>query len=172
MGYPENALAKGEQIVVHRHPHWKCLIWPGVVFVVATGLGAFGSGFVDTQHWQPLAKNIAYGAIWGIWLVLIGWLALWPLLKWLTTHFVVTNRRVMYRDGVLTRTGIDIPLARINSVEFQDKVVERMFGTGTLIIESAAQDPLPFHNIPHLRDVHALLYHEVFDTLGSEESPS
>jgi hypothetical protein len=31
---------------------------------------------------------------------------------------------------------------------------------------------LEFYNIPRLREVHALLYHEVFDTLGSEESPS
>lgn len=73
---------------------------------------------------------------------------------------------------VLTRTGIDIPLARINSVEFRDRITERMFRTGTLIIESASQDPLEFYDIPRLREVHALLYHEVFDTLGSEESPS
>lgn len=50
--------------------------------------------------------------------MIVGWLTLWPFLSWLTTHFVVTNRRVMFRHGVLTRSGIDIPLARINSVEF------------------------------------------------------
>ena len=42
----------------------------------------------------------------------------------------------------------------------------------TLIIESASQDPLEFHDIPRVERVHSLLYHEVFDTLGSEESPS
>ncbi len=78
----------------------------------------------------------------------------------------------MYRYGLLTRSGIDIPLARINSVEFRDRVLERMFRTGTLVIESASQDPLEFHDIPRLRQVQTLLYHEVFDTLGSEESPS
>jgi hypothetical protein len=57
-------------------------------------------------------------------------------------------------------------------VEFRDRITERMFRTGTLIIESASQDPLEFYDIPRLREVHALLYHEVFDTLGSEESPS
>ena len=140
--------------------------------ILATGLAAFGSGYVNSTHWEQTAKNVVYGVIWAIWLVIVGWLTLWPFLTWLTTHFVVTNRRVMFRHGVMTRSGIDIPLARINSVEFRDQLTERMFRTGTLIIESASQDPLEFHDIPRLREVHALLYHEVFDTLGSEESPS
>ena len=172
MSYPDNALAAGEQVVIHRHPHWKRLIWPVVVLVLVTGLAAFGSGYLNSTHREQIAKNIIYGVIWGIWLVIVGWLTLWPLLTWLTTHFVVTSRRVMFRHGLLTRSGIDIPLARITSVEFRDKLFERMFRTGTLIIESASQDPLEFYDIPGLREVHSLLYHEVFDTLGSEESPS
>ncbi len=172
MSYPDNALAAGEQVVIHRHPHWKRLIGPVVVLILVTGLAALGSGYLNSTHWDQVAKNIIYGVIWGIWLVIVAWLTLWPFLGWLTTHFVVTSRRVMFRHGVLTRSGIDIPLARINSVEFRDKLFERMFRTGTLIIESASQDPLEFYDIPRLRGVHSLLYHEVFDTLGSEESPN
>ena len=167
MSYPDNALAAGEQVVIHRHPHWKRLIWPVTVLLLTTALAAFGSGYVNSTQWEQVAKNILHGVIWGVWLVIVGWLTLWPFLSWLTTHFVVTSRRVMYRHGTLTRTGIDIPLARINSVEFRDRIFERIFRTGTLIIESASQDPLEFHDIPRLREVHALLYHEVFDTLGS-----
>ena len=167
MGYPDNALAAGEQVVIHRHPHWKTLIVPAAVLIVATGLAACGSGCVDSTQWQQVTKNIAHGAVWGVWLVVVGWFTLWRFVGWLTNHFVVTNRRVMFRYGALTRAGIDIPLARISSVEFRDRLVERMFRTGTLIIESASQDPLEFAEIPCLREVHALLYHEVFDTLGS-----
>lgn len=36
------------------------------------------------------------------------WLTVAPLLRWRTTHFVVTSRRVLVREGVLTRSGIDI----------------------------------------------------------------
>ncbi|MGA7054282.1 MAG: PH domain-containing protein [Mycobacterium sp.] len=172
MRYPDHSLAAGEHVILHRHPHWKRLIWPVVVLILATGLVTFGSGYVNSTHWGQDAKNVVYGVMWGIWLVIVGWLTLWPFLNWLTTHFVVTSRRVTFRHGLLTRSGIDIPLARINSVEFRDRLWERMFRTGTLIIESASQDPLEFDDIPRLRQVHALLYHEVFDTLGSEESPS
>ncbi len=172
MGYPQNVLAKDEHVVLHRHPHWKRLIVPALILIVATAAAAFIAGYVNTLHWESTAKNIVFLVIAAVWLILIGWLTVWPFLNWLTTHFVITDRRVMFRHGLVTRSGIDIPLARINSVEFRHGIFDRMLRTGTLIIESASQDPLEFHDIPRVERVHSLLYHEVFDTLGSEESPS
>jgi len=172
MGYPENVLAQDEQVVLHRHPHWKRLIWPVLVLIILSAVAAFGVGFVGQADWSQTAKNVVFGVIAAIWLVVVGWLSLWPFLGWLTTHFVITDRRVMFRHGLLTRSGIDIPLARINSVEFRHGILDRLVRTGTLIIESASQDPLEFNDIPRVEQVHSLLYHEVFDTLGSDESPS
>jgi uncharacterized membrane protein YdbT with pleckstrin-like domain len=172
MGYPENVLAADEHVVLHRHPHWKRLIGPVLILLVVTALAAFGAGFVNQTDWRSTARTVVLLVIAAIWLVVVGWLTLWPFLNWWTTHFVITDRRVMFRHGLLTRSGIDIPLARINSVEFRHGLVDRILRTGTLIIESAAQDPLEFNDIPRVERVHSLLYHEVFDTLGSEESPS
>ncbi|MDT5154596.1 MAG: hypothetical protein QOI01_6329 [Mycobacterium sp.] len=172
MGYPDNVLAADERVVLHRHPHWKRLIGPVLLLLLATAAVGFGLGVVNHTDWDQMAKNIVMVVLGVIWLILIGWLTLWPLWSWRTTHFVITDRRVMFRHGVMTRSGIDIPLARINSVEFRHGLLDRMVGTGTLIVESASQDPLEFHDIPRVEQVHSLLYHEVFDTLGSEESPS
>ena len=172
MGYPENVLAADERVVLHRHPHWKRLIGPVLILLVATALAAFGAGFVNQTDWQSTARTVVLLVILAVWLVIVGWLTVWPFLNWWTTHFVITDRRVMFRHGLLTRTGIDIPLARINSVEFRHGLVDRMLRTGCLIVESASQDPLEFHDIPGVERVHSLLYHEVFDTLGSEESDS
>lgn len=171
MGYPDNVLAQDEHVVLHRHPHWGRLTVPALVLIVATAAAAFIAGYVDTLDWESDAKNIVFLVIAAIWLILIVWLTVWPFLNWWTTHFVITDRRVMFRHGLLTRSGIDIPLARINSVEFQHGLIDRVLGTGTLIIESAAQDPIEFNDIPRVERVHSLLYHEVFDTLGSDESP-
>ncbi len=172
MGYPDNVLAADERVVLHRHPHWKRLLGPVLVLLLSTALAAFGLGVVNRTDWDSMAKNIVMIVIGVIWLLVNGWLVLWPFLSWRTTHFVITDRRVMFRHGVMTRSGIDIPLARINSVEFRHGLLDRMPRTGTLVIESASQDPLEFHDIPRVEQVHSLLYHEVFDTLGSEESPS
>ncbi|HEU4360771.1 MAG TPA: PH domain-containing protein [Mycobacterium sp.] len=172
MGYPDNALADGEQVVLHRHPHWKRLIPAVLALLLATALAAFAAGMVNPRPWDPTAKNVIFAVIWAIWLVVVGWLTLRPVLNWLTTHFAITDRRVMFRRGVLSRSGIDIPLARINSVEFSHRIVDRILRTGTLIIESASQDPLEFYDVPRVEQVHALLYHEVFDTFGEPESGS
>lgn len=170
MGYPDNVLAEGEQVVLHRHPHWKRLIGPVLALLALTALAAFGAAVVSRTGWDPTARRVVTVVIGALWLLLVGWLTVRPFLAWRSTHFVITDRRVMYRHGVLTRAGIDIPLARINSVEFRHGLVDRMVRTGTLIIESASQDPLEFNDIPHVEQVHSLLYHEVFDTLGAEES--
>lgn len=172
MGYPDNVLANDEQVVLHRHPHWKRLTGPVLVLVLASAASAFVAAVVNATDWQTTAKNVLFIVIGAIWLIVVGWLVVWPFLNWWTTHFVITDRRVMFRHGLLTRSGIDIPLARINSVEFRHGLTDRMLRTGTLIIESASQDPLEFHDIPRVERVHSLLYHEVFDTLGSEEFPS
>ncbi len=165
-------LARDEQVVLHRHPHWKRLIGAVLVLLVTSAAAAFVAGYVNTLPWDASTKNVIFLVIGGIWLVLVGWLTVWPFLAWWTTHFVITDRRVMFRHGLLTRAGIDIPLARINSVEFRHGLLDRILRTGTLVIESAAQGPLEFHDIPRVEGVHSLLYHEVFDTLGFEESPS
>lgn len=172
MGYPDNVLAGDERVVLHRHPHWKRLIFPVLILLVVTALASIGAAYVNSLGWDRTATTVVSAVIAGLWLVIVGWLTLWPFLTWWTTHFVITDRRVMFRHGLLTRTGIDIPLARINSVEFRHGLFDRILRTGTLIIESASQDPLEFYDIPRVERVHSLLYHEVFDTLGSEEAPS
>ncbi len=165
MGYPNNVLAADEQVVLHRHPHWKRLVGPILALLLSTAVAAFLAAVVSRTGWDPDARRVVSAVIAGIWLLAVGWLTVRPFLAWLTTHFVITDRRVMYRHGLLTRAGIDIPLARINSVEFQHGLIDRMVRTGTLIIESASQDPLEFCDIPQVEQVHSLLYHEVFDTL-------
>lgn len=167
MGYPENALVDDEQVVLHRHPHVKRLVWPILALLLATACAAFVAGFVNPRAWDPTAKNVVFGVIWAIWLVVVGWLAIWPFLSWLTTHFVITDRRVMFRAGLLTRSGFDVPLARIAHVEFVRGFVDRMLRSGTLILELPSAEPLEFYEIPRVERVHALLYREVFD--GSDQ---
>lgn len=168
MGYPDNVLADGEHVVLHRHPHWKRLVLPVVALLVITAAAAFVAALVSRTDWDPSAKRVVSAVIAGLWALLAVWLTVRPFLAWRATHFVITDRRVMYRHGVLNRAGIDIPLARINSVEFRHGLIDRMVRTGTLVIESASQDPLEFNDIPQVEQVHSLLYHEVFETFDEE----
>ena len=66
--------------------------------------------------------------------------SVWPFIKWITTSYVVTDRRIITRVGVVARTGRDMPISRINDVTFQHSgILERMLGCGTLVVESAGE---------------------------------
>ncbi|MEU4767893.1 PH domain-containing protein [Actinosynnema sp. NPDC023794] len=159
MAYPDDLLSTGEHVVIHRHPHWKTLVVPVLVLLVAVGVGAYLAVQVSGFSWAP----IAWIALAAIVAVLVAWLTLAPVIRWRTTHFIITSERVMYRIGVVKRTGLDIPLGRVNSVRFEHTLVDRLLGCGTLIIESASDEPLEFDDIPRVEKVHSLLYREIND---------
>jgi uncharacterized membrane protein YdbT with pleckstrin-like domain len=94
-------------------------------------------------------------------LALVGRFTVFPVVRWRTTHFVVTDRRVLVREGVLSRHGMDIPLKRISGVQVRHSLLERMLGSGTLVIESESDESLEFDDVPGVRQVHAALYSEV-----------
>ncbi|MCA1193919.1 MULTISPECIES: PH domain-containing protein [unclassified Saccharopolyspora] len=159
MAYPDGLLSEDEYVVVHTHPHWKMLVLPVVLFLVVVGAGSYAAALA-----APLTWNVpVWIALAAVGAVLVIWWTLAPLIRWRTTHFVVTSRRLMVREGVFTRTGVDIPMWRINSVRFSHGLVDRFFGCGTLIVESASDEPLEFDDIPKVERVHTLLYREVND---------
>ncbi|MBV9010462.1 MAG: PH domain-containing protein [Pseudonocardiales bacterium] len=157
MPYPDGLLWGDERVVFHKHPHWKMLVLPVLAFLVVVGLGCYAAGWVAGQSWRFYGW-IALAGLGGLGVL---WLTVAPLLRWRTTHFVLTTRRVLVREGVLSRSGIDIPINRINSVQFRHSLLDRVLGCGTLIVESASDEPLEFDDIPQIERVHSLLYYEV-----------
>ncbi|MCA1824522.1 MAG: PH domain-containing protein [Mycobacteriales bacterium] len=92
-------------------------------------------------------------------LALLVALCVQPVIAWLTTHFVLTNHRVVMRKGLVARSGRDVPLFRINDVTFSHGIIERLFGAGTLVIESAGEHgQVTLTDIPHVEDVQRQLY--------------
>lgn len=164
MGYPDDALAADEELLLHRHPHWKMLVLPAITVVLATALAGYVGGLA-ADRLDGTARTVALVAVLVAWLAIVGWRCVSPLISWKSTHFIVTDRRVLIRQGVLTHSGIDIPMGRISNVQFRHGLVDRMMGTGTLVIASSADDPLEFDDIPDVQRVHSLLYHQVFDAM-------
>jgi uncharacterized membrane protein YdbT with pleckstrin-like domain len=128
-----------------------------LALLIIVGLGSYVAALVAGRSWQ-LYGWIGLAVLGGI---AVLWLTVAPLLRWRTTHFVLTTRRVLVREGVFSRSGIDIPISRINTVQFRHSFIDRMLGCGTLIVESASDEPLEFDDIPQVERVHSLLYYEV-----------
>lgn len=91
----------------------------------------------------------------------ISWVAVrW--LKWRSTHFVVTSDRLIYRSGVFSKSGIAIPLERVNNINFHQSLLERIIRAGDLQIESAGQDGQQlFSDIRRPDEVQSLIHAQI-----------
>lgn len=151
MPYPDRLLAEDEEVISRLHPHWKMLFWPVVIFLVAVGAGAYGAAVTDSA-------TLRYVIIAAVVLVVVIFTLL-PVLRWRTTHFVVTSHRVLIRRGILSRSGRDVPLSRINDVSFEHSFFERLLGCGTLTVESAGErGQVVLKDVPRVERVQGRIY--------------
>jgi uncharacterized membrane protein YdbT with pleckstrin-like domain len=160
MPFPDNILDEGEEVVLNLRPHWRRVVVPVVLIPIVVGLASY--------LWFVLPDDKARGplriAVLVVALAVLLWWSLRPWLRWLTTRYVMTTRRVVTRTGVLSRNGRDVPMTRINDVSFSHTVVERIFGSGTLVIESAGErGQILLSDVPHVEAVQRDLYGLVED---------
>jgi uncharacterized membrane protein YdbT with pleckstrin-like domain len=82
-----------------------------------------------------------------------------PVLRWRTTTYELTTRRLRVRSGIVTRRGRDIPLARINDVSFEKGLLDRLLGSGRLVVESAGEHgQILLNDIPRVELAQATLF--------------
>jgi len=166
VAFPEDVLTKDEHVVAHLHPHWKAVIRP--VFVLVLAVAAVVAGFVLLP--AGTVGVVGLYAIATAGLVLVLWLSLWPFLVWRTTHYVFTDERVLLQQGVFSRGRRDIPLGRVNDHSMSQSFGERLLGCGTLTIESAGErGQSVLTDIPGVEQVQTTLY-ELVETHNDKHS--
>jgi len=147
MGYPTKHLSEDEVIVSEFRPHWSRLLKEGLLVLLALALMAI-LAYTDAHPWIILGV-----------LVLTLALIATGLVKWLFTLHVITNERVIFREGFIAKSGKEIPLEVINDVAFTQSAYERLFGTGNLLIESAGtHGQSRYSDIPDPEVVQSLIY--------------
>lgn len=135
MVYPQRLLNDDETVTVDLHPHWWFLAGPTAAIVLAI------AGGVATLFLTDTGSTPRTVAVWGA-IAAITLSAAWLVrryMQWTTTHFVITDRRVIFRTGVLAKHGVEIPLERVTTVHFSQGVMERLVGAGDLLIESGGE---------------------------------
>nr|MDT0661599.1 PH domain-containing protein [Micromonospora sp. DSM 115978] len=154
MAFPEDVLTADEHVVAHLHPHWKAMIRPVLILVLA--VAATVAGFVFLPGGGAMIGALVIAAIA---LLLVLRFTVWPFLVWQTTHYLFTNERVLLQHGVFARERRDIPLGRINDHSMSQTFVERLLGCGTLTIESAGErGQSVLVDIPGVERVQTMLY--------------
>lgn len=151
MAYSNKLLSDNEKIVLETHPHWKVLVLPVLTLLVTLGLAGYLIALVD--------DNVGTYLILGVAALLIIVFVLVPFLRWRTTLFVITDERVVVRNGIWSRTGRDIPLTRVNDITFTHNLFERMLGCGTLVVESAGErGQVQLTDVPRVEQAQKTLY--------------
>jgi uncharacterized membrane protein YdbT with pleckstrin-like domain len=134
VAFPSKLLNENEELVLDLRPHWWFMAEPTGALVGAVLLGIAVIANVDSGGIGTVLRLVIAALI----LFCLGWFGI-RYAKWTTTNFVVTSERVVYRVGVLSKQGIEIPLERINTVFFHQGIFERILGAGDLGIESAGE---------------------------------
>lgn len=139
-------------------PTFKRLLGPAAALILlgaATGVATA----LFPPEWVPLAYYIEAGVV----AILALWLVIVPFLNWYTTTYTITDRRIITRTGILNKRGHDLPLRRINNVNYEHSVVDRMLRCGTLVFETAAGRPLVLDDVPRVERVHVAITELLFD---------
>jgi uncharacterized membrane protein YdbT with pleckstrin-like domain len=135
VAFPERLLSEDEEVILDLRPHWWTLVVPALVTLLVTV--AVGVAWALTPAGSLQASvRLAVGLAG---LLVLALLVLGRVLRWMTTHFVLTTERLIFRSGVVAKFGREIPLERINDVTFTQSLFERMIGIGDLLIESAGE---------------------------------
>jgi uncharacterized membrane protein YdbT with pleckstrin-like domain len=155
MGYPTRLLGDGETIAFEMRPHWRSLVVPILVLIGTVVASSYLFGRLDDTGFQGNVRTVLL--IVAV-IVILGWVVR-PFLQWLTTQYVFTNRRIIVRSGLISRSGRDMPLSRVNNVTFDKSAIERLLNCGTLTVQSAAeQGTLVIASVPNIESIQRDVY--------------
>jgi membrane protein YdbS with pleckstrin-like domain len=156
MPYPKKLLNEYETLALDLHPHWWFFAEPAATAVGAVVLGILVKSGLDGDAEKWLGYLVlALIVVSVVWLV-------HRYLKWSTTNFVITSDRLIFRSGIIAKSGIEIPLERVNNVNFSQSIFERMIGAGDLLIESGGEDGRSrFTDIRHPERVQNLIHSQM-----------
>ena len=157
MSLPKKFLGADERVVLHLRTHGKALIGPVLVLILLVAIVGASAALLppDAQPW-------AGWAISAVAVVLAVAFVLMPFLRWWTSTYTLTNRRVITRHGILNKRGHDLPLSRINNVTYDHSLTDRLLGCGTLVFSTASESPVSLPDVPHVERVHVVMTELLF----------
>jgi membrane protein YdbS with pleckstrin-like domain len=144
--------------------HWIHLTNPLLIGVVATfGLGYF-SGFLTKLE---VAGAWVFAVV--IWALIMGWIA-WRVADWYFDRFILTNKRLMLVNGLITRRVAMMPLIKVTDMKYEQSPLGRMLSYGTFVLESAGQDQAlrKVDHMPNPNEVYLRIVEEMYEPAAVE----
>lgn len=132
MSYVNSVLQPGETIRAIGKLHWIIFVRAFVLLIVGIILFIY-SGTLSSQLGQ-LARL-------GGWLLLalsaLAFLHAW-FIRWIT-ELAITDRRVIYKHGFLSRRTVEMNMAKVETVDVEQSILGRLLGFGTIRVRGTGQ---------------------------------
>lgn len=119
MSYVDEHLLTGETVVYRAHQHWTIFFWPAVIILAGLLLLVLFPG------------NYIVGlAVTGVGAILL----IAPFIKYFTSEYAVTNKRVIVKLGLVQRDSSETLLSKVEAIMVDQTIPGRMLNFGTITI--------------------------------------
>jgi len=132
MGYIDENLMNGEQVVHRSKLHWIVFLMPIALIIIAFMYFAVG------KETAPVGGFIFLIAI--IWAVA-------AFISFKTSEFGVTNKRVLFKVGFIRRNSLETLLTKVEGIQVNQGIFGRIFNYGTIMVKGTGGTSNPFHKI-------------------------
>ena len=142
MRYVRRVLQPGETIVYSTKLHW-IIYWRAILLLIVCVMLAWAAWYMADNKNLSLALGIA-----AVIFALLGLSsALRTFIRRWTTELAVTDRRVIYKEGLIARRTLEMNRSRVESVDVYQTILGRILGYGTITLRGTGGSLEPMHTI-------------------------
>jgi uncharacterized membrane protein YdbT with pleckstrin-like domain len=139
MSYVQRVLQPGEQVRHTSSIHW-IVYWPGIGVAILAVVAYWLSGtLLLTGFWRYTAYALALVAVV---LLIEEWFQCW------ITEIAVTNRRIIYKKGLIRRQTNEMNMDKVESAKIDQSILGRILDYGNVTILGTGEG---FRDAPHHR---------------------
>ena len=139
MSYVNEVLQPDETVRFRTNVHWSVYLKAITALVIGLALLAWYS-HDGTGNMILLLAAAAFGVS-----ALI--LVVPPFLERLGTEIAITDRRIIYKTGLVQRHTVEISMDKVESVDVDQSVLGRIFGYGTVTVRGTGEAAEPLRNV-------------------------
>lgn len=131
MSYVDRNLLRGEEVIYRARLHL-------VIFALPASIAALG---------LILAVVVASWIVAFVFLVLAIVVAFPRYIRFVSSEFAVTNRRVIVKVGLVYRRTLELVLAKVETVGVEQSIMGRVLNYGTIVVTGTGGTKEPFRDI-------------------------
>ena len=139
MSYVAQVLQPGETLRFRTNIHW--FVYLKALLALIVGLALLGWYYAEGQSVFILLFGGVVFTLTAIVLAITAWL------RRFATEVAVTDRRVIYKTGLIQRHTIEINIDKIESADVDQSILGRIFGFGSITIRGTGEGVEPLRNI-------------------------